>query len=147
MQIAVEDRVFVKRTSVQNALSALAGIYMVTSGCPILDKLRPMVCIHAPFGGLGETLYRAASMYCLAQFFRQQHGKRPDWELTGLIDVYQNIEKVNSCFHWRIREVAAKEAGLNALLQLNCYAQYSTAEYFRERLAQIERFFEPYLKD
>ncbi len=147
VQIAVQERVFVRRTSVQNPLSALAGIYMVTSGCPHLDKLRPLVYMHAPFGGLEETLYRAASMYLLAQFFRQQRGKPADWELTGLVRVYQDIEKVNSCFHRRIRDVAAKEAGLNALLQLNCYAQYTTTEYFQEHLGQIERFFEPYLKD
>jgi hypothetical protein len=147
VEITVETRTYTKRTSVQNALSALAGIYMVTSGCPVLDKLRPMVYIHAPFGGLEETLFRAASIYCLAQFFRQQDGKQPDWALTGLADVYREIETVNRCFHQRIVDVAVKEAGLNALLQLNCYAQYTSTLYFQDRLQQIKPFFQSYLTD
>jgi hypothetical protein len=147
VQIAVETRTYRQRTSVQNALSALAGIYMTTSGCRILDKLRPLVFTHAPFGGLEETLFRAASMYCLAQFFRHQQGKSADWDLTGLATVYQEIETVNRCFHQRILDVTVKEAGLNALLQLNCYAQYTSTMEFRNRLRRVETFFQPYLDD
>jgi hypothetical protein len=147
VEIAVENRTYNKRTSVQNALSGLAGIYMVTSGCPPLDKLRPMVYIHAPFGGLEETLFRAAATYSLAQFFRKRRGKEPDWDLTGLMQVYEDIETVNRCFHGRILDIAVKEAGLNALLQLNCYAQYTNNRSFMQRLQAIEGFFEPYLSD
>lgn len=37
---------------------------MVTSNGPVIDKLRPMVKFHVPFGSLEETVCRAASM-CL----------------------------------------------------------------------------------
>ena len=36
------QRSYVKKTSLQKALSSIIGIYMVTSDCPVMDKLRPM---------------------------------------------------------------------------------------------------------
>src|SRR4029077_931459 len=40
--IEVPERSYTKRISVQDGLSALMGIYMASSGCPILDQMRPM---------------------------------------------------------------------------------------------------------
>ena len=62
VEISTDARTYKKRTAVQNALSSLIGIYMVTSGCPILDKLSPLVGTHLPFASLEEPAYRAISM-------------------------------------------------------------------------------------
>ena len=99
VEISTENRTYRKRAPLQDGLSALVGIYMVTSGCPILDKLRPLVHSHLPFASLEETTYRAVAMYWLAQFFRKQRGKEPDWSLEGLASIYQEIVQVNRCFH------------------------------------------------
>jgi len=145
VQVATEARTVTKKTAVQNGLSSLAGLYMATSGCPTLDKLRPLAFTHLPFGGLEETLYRAVSMYALAQVFRRNRGKPPDWDLTGLGKIYEDIEAVNRAFYQRIFDVTAKEAGHNALIQLNCYAQYTNGRFLQKRLGQIEQFFDAYL--
>lgn len=145
VEITTENRACTKHTQLQDALSGLAGIYMVTSGCPILDKLRPMVYLHAPFGNLQETMYRSVSMYCLAQFFRKQHGKEPDWELTGLANIYEAVSVVNRSFHRRILNVTTKEAGRNALIRLDCYAQYTNNLVLQKALGGIEQFFDAYL--
>jgi hypothetical protein len=147
VEITTLNRTFTKQTPLQDALSSLAGIYMVTSGCPILDKLRPLVYTHMPFGGLEETMYRAVAMYCLAQFFRKQRGKDPDWELTGLAKIYEDVAVVNKSFHRRLLEVGTKEAGRNALIRLDSYAQYTNGLLFQKGLGKIERFFEPYLNE
>ena len=55
---------------------SLIGIYMVTSGCPIMDKLRPMARFHLPFASTEETIYRAISTYLLGQYFLEQKGKK-----------------------------------------------------------------------
>jgi len=147
VEISTESRTYTKRTPLQEALSGLTGIYMVTSGCPILDKLRPMVYTHTPFASLEETTYRAVSMYCLAQFFRSLRGKKPDWELGGLTKIYEEIVEVNSSFHLRILEVHTADAGLNALIRLDCYAQFTNALLLRKGLGAIERLFGSYLDE
>src|SRR5512140_3040765 len=40
--VETPERSYAKQTTIQNALSSIMGIYMVSSNCPVLDKLRPM---------------------------------------------------------------------------------------------------------
>ena len=120
---------------------------MPTSGCPHLDKLRPLVHTHSPFSGLDETTYRAIAMYWLAQYFRKQRGLEPDWELEGLAKIYEAVVEVNRCFHERILEVHVADAGLNALIQLDCYAQFTNRMLLRKNLGAIENLFRSYLEE
>jgi hypothetical protein len=145
VEIATESRTCQKRAPLQDGLSALVGIYMVTSGCPILDKLRPMVQSHLPFATREETTYRAIAMYWLAQFFRRQRGLAPDWELAGLARIYEEIITVNRSFRLRIADDQLADAGLNALFRLDCYAQITNRLLLRKNLGEIERLFRGYL--
>lgn len=145
VEISTANRTYVKRVPLQDGLSALVGIYMVTGGCPILDKLRPLVYTHSPFGSFQETTYRAIAMYWLAQLFLKRRGQEPDWELEGLVKIYEEIVTVNSCFHLRILDVHVADAGLNALIQLDCYAQFTNRLRLRKALGEIERIFHAYL--
>lgn len=147
VEVSSRDRTYRKRTSLQDSLSALVGIYMVTSGCPILDKLRPLVQTHLPFSTREETTYRAVAMYWLAQYFRMQRGRKPDWELEGLAKIYEEISTVNGCFHRRVSEVCIADAGLNALIQLDCYAQFTNRLLLLKNLGEIEWLFQAYLED
>ena len=146
VEISTRNRQYKKCAPLQESLSALVGIYMVTSGCPVLDKLRPLVQTHLPFATLEETTYRAVAMYWLAQFFRRQRGQEPDWELEGLAKIYEEIMVVNSCFHRRISGVYIADAGLNALIQLDCYAQFTNRLLLQKNLGEIERLFHAYLE-
>ena len=74
MEIISKERTYLKRTSMANAGTSLIGIFMVSCGCPLLKKLRPMVRYHLPFASVDETFYRAMSMYLLAQFFVYKRG-------------------------------------------------------------------------
>ena len=49
ISIATEAREYRHRAPLQSGISSLIGLVMVTSGCPHLDKLRPMVYTHLPF--------------------------------------------------------------------------------------------------
>jgi hypothetical protein len=147
VEIVTENRTYRKTAPLQDSLSALVGIFMVTGGCPILDKLRPLVYSHLPFSTLEETTYRAVAMYWLAQYFRKQRGKEPDWTLEGLAKIYEEIVTVNRCFHLRIFDVQVADAGLNALIQLDCYAQFTNRLILRKNLGEIERLFHAYLED
>jgi len=109
------ERKYMKRTSLQSVASSLMGIIMVTSGCPILNKLRPMVETHLPFSTWEETTYRVVSMYLFAQYFNRKNGVEPDWDLNGLVSIFDDIEIVNQSFCRRLDLVRTEDSCVNAV--------------------------------
>jgi len=87
VSVETKERTYSKETSLQKSLSSIIGVYMVTSDCPIMDKLRPMSQFHLPFASSMETFYRSVSMYLTAQFFLMRQGKEPDWDLKKLVEL------------------------------------------------------------
>lgn len=142
--IETEERGYVKHTTLQDGISSLVGIYMVTSGCPILEKLKPMVRYHLPFSTLEETKYRAISMYLLAQYFLYKRGKKPDWELKNLVKIYDDIQIVNKNFCEKLSNLKINDASLNALVKLDCFASYVSFSIEINMLDGIELLFNPY---
>ena len=65
ISVSTADRAYRKSCPLQEAACSLMGLIMATSGCPHLDKLRPMVYTHLPFSTADQTTYRAVSMYML----------------------------------------------------------------------------------
>ena len=148
MEVCVETeaRRYVKSTSLQEALSSLIGLHMVTSGCPVMGKLKPLVRHHLPFARAEETTYRVLSMYSLAQFFVARHGKPPDWMFKNLTAMYQAIHVVNEHFSRRLSEISTGDASLNALVMLDLFAQTITFSIDENALDELELLFEPYFR-
>lgn len=144
--IQSEERTYLKHTTLQQGISSLVGIYMVTSGCPIMEKLKPMVHCHLPFATLRETQYRAMSMYLLAQYFLYRRGRKPDWELKNLVKIYDNIEIVNKSFFQRLAHIKIKDATLNALVKLDMFAKHISISINRDVLDEMESIFNAYLE-
>ncbi len=145
--IRSESREYHKRATVQYGIGSLMGLYMVTSGCPGMDKLRPMVYTHLPFSSLEETLYRAASMYLLAQYFREQNGQTPDWKLENFTRIYEDIATVNQSFTKRLLSINPRDASLNALVGLDCFASAAAFSSIEDNLKEFESLFQGYLKN
>ena len=145
--MATDQREYIKHTTVQQALSSLLGIYMVTSGCPIMDKLRPMVRFHLPFATREETMYRVLAMYLMAQYFRQRNGREPDWEMENLVHMYEDVTVVNKSFVDRLNQIATDDANANALIILDCFANYIVMSVDEGTLADIEVLFKAYLNE
>lgn len=144
--VETEARGYVKRTTLQQGISAMIGIYMVTSGCPVMDKLRPMVRTHLPFATVEETMYRVLSMYLLAQYFLYKQGKEPDWDLKKLVNIYSDIAIVNKHFRERLSAINVNDATVNALVNLNCFADFTAFAIEENRLEDIELLFQAYLE-
>jgi len=144
VSLITEQRNIWKRTSVQEGVSSLLGIYMVTSGCPVMDKLKPMVRYHLPFATLEETTYRATTMYLLAQYFRQKQGMEPDWRLQGLARIYQDVQVVNEGMAARLLNASREDAGVNAVVHLDVFAQVMP-QLIEDDLAKIEYLFAAYM--
>ena len=119
---------------------------MVTSGCPVLDMLRPMVRFHLPFATPTETTYRAVAMYLMAQFFLHRNGQKPDWELDDLVRVYGEVQAVNQGFSQRLREISSEDASSNALNILDCFASFIVLSIDEDMLSNFESLFTAYLK-
>ena len=143
--IRTKPRNYERHIALHDALRSVFGIYMVTSGCPIMDKLRPMVMTHLPFATIAETAYRALSMYALAQFVIKRKGGEIDWELKGLDKIYQDVGTVNRAFHKRLVSAGLADASLNAIGNLDCYAQFTQMTLTPEKLKKFEKLFSAYL--
>lgn len=145
VEIIMEARGFRKHTALQNGMSSLVGMCMVTSGCPIMDKLRPMVRTHLPFATGKETIYRVVSMYLLAQYFRYKKGLAPDWDLKGLVRNYEDIRVLNKAFCKRLSSLSGQDANFNAIIHLDCFADLATYSLVEENLKELSSLFKAYL--
>ena len=147
LEVTTDNRVYsIKALDLQRAIGSLLGIYMATSGCPVLDKLKPMAYFHLPFATRVETTYRVLSTYLLAQYFLAQEGGVPDWELKDLVATYQDIRLVNESFANRLRTINIEDANLNAVVILNVFADtvvFSVSERF---LKEIRKLFSAYFR-
>ena len=126
-------------------LSPLLGIIMTTSGCPVMEPLKPMVRFHLPFASLDETAFRMVALYLVAQLLCDHAGKKPEWRLEGLADIYAEVKKVNKDFGHRMIAAARSDANVHALVNLNVFAvMVPTAA--EKMLKEITPYFSAYLK-
>ncbi len=147
VEVTLPNRQYKSRQAMSTAVSSLIGIYMVTSGCPILGKLKPMVRTHLPFANLTESLYRFVSMYMLGQFFAHRKGRKPDFEMQGLVVLLEGMRTVNKSFCQRLYGVVEKDASLNALVHLDCFADNTAFAVEKKGLEDLEKTFDAYLED
>jgi len=145
VMVTTEERAYAKHTTIQQGLSPLIGIIMTTSGCPVMERLKPMVRFHLPFASLEETVFRMVSMFLIAQYLRHQDGKPAEWSLNGLAKIYAEVEQVNQDFAQRMHAAAKKDANVNALVNLDCFAKLIPLAA-EEMLKEIKPYFAAYLK-
>jgi uncharacterized protein DUF6901 len=143
--VTTNDRTYFKDTTMQKGLSSILGIVMVSSGCPIMAKLRPMVRLHLPFSSVLETTFRTTSIYLLGQFFLKKRGLEADFTFEGLRDIYKDVNMVNRGMGTRIRAMAGKDASINALIILDMFA-LDIPLTIEDQIADIETFFAPYFE-
>lgn len=144
--VVTQHRTVFRRTTVQKALSSLMGLYMATSGCPILGRLKPMARFHLPFATREETIFRAVGAYLTAQYFLEKQGRPFDLELEGLREMYHQIHQVNVDMTKRLRNVSAGDASLNAVVLLDLFAQELPFS-INENLADLQHLFAPFLNN
>lgn len=122
-RVISDEREYFKKTSLQSALSSIIGVYMVTSGCPVMEVLKPMARYHLPFASLNETVYRSVSSYLTQQYLMMRKGGEPDWGLERLKRAYADIEVLNRAMADRIRQASSKDANCNAVIILDSFAK------------------------
>jgi hypothetical protein len=141
--VATNERTYSKKTTMQKGVSSIMGILMVSSGCPVMAKLRPMVRFHLPFSTVLETTFRTTSTYLLGQFFLEKGGKAGDFTFEGLIEIYKNVNMVNKGMAKRIQSMAGKDASVNALIVLDIFAM-DVPLSIEDQVEELEPFFSSY---
>ncbi|MSQ51251.1 MAG: hypothetical protein EXR28_05130 [Betaproteobacteria bacterium] len=124
-----------KHTDSQTALSALMGLILATSACPILARLRPLAHTHMPFATPTEMVYRIASMHLLGSFLRDEPAA-----LDGLQEFFADIDTLNHAFARRLKRAVESDAGINALVMLHSRAVLASLSIEPE-LANIRAWF------
>lgn len=144
VEVITPERRIINHTSAQNGISAMMGLIIATSGCPHMAFFAPMARFHLPFATEEETLYRAASMYLLGQYFRQQQGLGVEMGFDGLLEAYRNVEIVNRAMANRLRAASKQDGTVNALVLLDMYAK--TLPYaVEEALQELKPLYNAYL--
>lgn len=140
MVVATKERNFVKKTDLQSGLFSMFGLVMASSDCPHMNFLRPLARFHLPFATVDETIFRVSSMYVLSQFVQQKNEKTLKISLDELNIHYKNLEIVNSGMLNRIRSLEKGDAGKNAIVALNLFAQMFEMEFDND-LTGLQKYF------
>jgi len=140
VKVSTPERCYFKRTSLQAGVSSLIGIKMVTSGCPIIGRLKSMVNLHLPFATLEETQIRVLSFYLLHQYVKWKKGIEPDWEMEELIKIYEDIRILNKNVSRKIANLELLDTSINSLVILNNFAEYVSFTLDEKMIDEIESF-------
>lgn len=146
VEVVVEaaGRTYSKHGALQECLGSLFGIYMVASGCPILNRLRPMVATHLPFMSPEESTYRTVASFLLAQYFLAEAGKPADFSLASLGRFLEELRVANAGFSKRLSTIGIRDAPINALYTLNALGEITSLELQTDALAAWRERFLPH---
>ncbi len=136
--VETEFRNYEKKTSLQQGVSSLLGILMVTSGCPIMGKLKPLLYFHLPFATIEETEVRALAFYLLAQYVKMLKGEEPDWEMQKLKKIYEDVRQLNYSVSKKIVNLENKDASINSLIILNNFAEFVNIILSENTIEELE---------
>lgn len=139
--VETRERTYRKDTTLQKGLSSMLGIVMVSSGCAIMEKLKPLVRYHLPFATIEETSYRVITMYLLIQHFLDKRGRKSDQGLKEISGFYKDIQVVNRHFCDRLNGINIKDASVNAIVLLSNFGNFLTLAVRKNMLDDLEAAF------
>lgn len=94
-----------------------------------------MARFHLPLSDEEETIGRAASIYLLKQYFLKNEGKPADFDLKGLVEIYDNMHTVNTTIASRLRAASKTDSAVNAIILLDVFTYvlpFSIEAYLQE---------------
>jgi hypothetical protein len=142
--VITEDRTVTSQTTIQYGVCSLMGLLMAVSNCPLTAFFKPMARFHLPFASTQETIWRATSIYMLAQYFLQKEGRQPDSDFKGLSRLYEEIQDVNIYFARRLRSACQYDSMVNAIILLDLFAK-SIPTTIEESLEELRHLYIPLL--
>lgn len=146
VDVITQERCISQLTTAQIGISSMLGMVIATCGCPHAAFFRPMARFHLPLASKEETIFRATSMYLLAQYFLKKAGRTADLELEGLTRIYDNMQIINIAIVERLRAATKTDSSINAIVILDNFAK-SLPYAIEKSLEDIRYLFSPYLRN
>ena len=143
VEVVTRERTVSAEVSAEQGISSLMGLVSAVSGCPHTVFFRPMARFHLPFATPEETLFRSTGSYLLVEYLRARRGEEPRYDLAGLQDIYDRVIEVNRSVADRLRAASRTDSALNAIVQLDYYAQGMSFSLERS-LDQLVELLEPF---
>jgi len=142
VDVITPERSFSKTTSLEEGVRSLMGLVFATSSCPVLSELRPMAETHLPFATAEEFIVKSVSTYLIQQYFYFQSGKKPDWEMDGLVERNKRLQLVNQSLWQRIHTVCEGDSNLKVLLSF--FSMSSSVSFSLEgQMSKLKEIFVP----
>lgn len=132
--VRTPEREYSKLVSLEEGVRSLLGVIMATSACPRLARLKPMAHQHLPFASQQEFALRAVTLYLARQYFNHREQRHADWELKGLVRLFQQLQLVNQAFWQRILDICEGDSNLKAFLTF--FSMSSSMSYSLETQLQ-----------
>jgi hypothetical protein len=145
VEVITRERRISQHTTIQKGISSMLGLVIATCGCPHTAFFKPMARFHLPLASEEETIFRATSMYLLAQYYLRKECRDSDFEFEGLTRIYHNLQIVNFAIAERLRAAAMTDSSINAIVILDSYAQ-ALPLAIEKSLTKIRHLFSPFLK-
>jgi hypothetical protein len=146
LTVITPERHISRKTTAQKGIGSLMGLICPVSGCPHTAFFRPMARFHLPLATEAETIFRATSMYLLAQYFIRKDGKPDDPELEGLKKIYENMHIINTHMADRIREGSVMDSSVNAIIVLDVFTHVLPFA-IEDQLEEIRYLFAPFVSN
>ncbi len=143
--VVTNERTVSQNTTAQRGISSLMGLVMATSGCPHSAFFKPMARFHLPLASEDETIYRATSMYLLAQYLLKKEGRAADVDMEGLAEIYSNMHVVNMAVAERLRVASETDSSVNAIILLDLFAK-AMPYVIKDSLDEIRYLFTPFFR-
>jgi len=143
LEVITAERTISGDTTMQRALSSILGLIMATSPCPHTEYFKPMARFHLPLASEDETIYRAASMYFLAQYFRRKDGLDCKLDLDQLKNNYENLQIINKALAKRLQVAVNNDSTVNAVVLLDLLSKAVTWS-IEDDLEEIRYLFRSY---
>ena len=117
IEVITPGRHISARRPLQSGIASMVGLIGATSGCPHLAFYRPMARFHLPFAEEEETLYRVLSLFLMRGLLAEE-----SHDMARLNAVMADVCTVNEGMAERIRDGFDKDAMVNAIVILDCFA-------------------------
>jgi hypothetical protein len=114
--VMTEGRTYSKKTTLEEALVSLMALHMTTSGCPTLDKLRPMAELQLPFPTPAESSLQFLLIALAGKYFAQKATRPPPPDFVAEL---KEAQIVNTAFFKRLTAIGAKDGARNSVVILN----------------------------
>lgn len=117
IEVITPSRRIMAHRPLQSGIASMLGLIGATSGCPTLAFYRPMARFHLPFAEEDETVFRVVALYLMRSLMDDASS-----DFARLNDVMAEVGNVNQSMAARIRDGFDKDAMVNAIVILDCFA-------------------------